>query len=247
MTKISLALLLCIIFLSCTNKPVAVENKHINQDTSVAIDISCVPVEFLLGQTNERPETFVEVSSAWSDRKIYMDSVAYNSFQEMAEAARVDGINLVIISGYRSFNYQKIIWDRKWEANKDLSDSLKVLKILEFSSMPGISRHHWGTDIDLNSLENDYFENGYGLKVYNWLVDNAMAYGFFQPYTNKNGGRSGFEEEKWHWSYFPLADNYLYCYSIDTNVKDYVEGFKGSEYYLKLNILEDYVMGVSQH
>lgn len=249
MTKIPLDLLLCIFSLSCTTGPDldTVENKLVKQDTSLANDVSCVPIEFLLGKTNERPTSFVEVSSAWSDRKIYMDSVAYNSFQKMAKAARVDGIDLVIISGYRSFNYQKGIWDRKWESNNGLSDSLKVLKILEFSSMPGISRHHWGTDIDLNSLENYYFENGHGVKVYNWLVNNAEAYGFFQPYTNKKGGRSGFEEEKWHWSYFPLADNYLRCYSIDTKVKDHIVGFKGSEYYLKLNILEAFVKGVSQH
>ncbi|MFM9004881.1 MAG: D-alanyl-D-alanine carboxypeptidase family protein [Flavobacteriales bacterium] len=40
---------------------------------------------------------------------------------------------------------------------------------MKFSSMPGTSRHHWGTDIDLNSVEPSYFLSGKGLLIYQWL------------------------------------------------------------------------------
>ena len=60
-------------------------------------------------------------------------------------------------------------------------DSLKAAKtILLYSSMPTTSRHHWGTDMDINSLENSYFASGQGLKEYTWLKKNAAKFGFCQ-------------------------------------------------------------------
>jgi len=44
--------------------------------------------------------------------------------------------------------------------------------------MPTASRHHWGTDVDINSVDPDYFMNGTGLKEYEWLKKNAYKYGF---------------------------------------------------------------------
>jgi len=49
--------------------------------------------------------------------------------------------------------------------------------------MPGTSRHHWGTDVDLFSLDNKFFESGDGKIWYSWMVQNAAKYGFCQPYT----------------------------------------------------------------
>ena len=58
--------------------------------------------------------------------------------------------------------------------------------ILEYSSAPGTSRHHWGTDMDINALQNDYFSNkGNGAFLYEWLQKNAAKFGFCQPYNKK--------------------------------------------------------------
>ena len=95
--------------------------------------------------------------------------------------------------------------------------------------MPTTSRHHWGTDIDLNSLSNSYFEQGKGKKEYEWLIENANKYGFYQVYTSKENGRTGYNLEKWHWSYLPLASEYLKFYNANITYKD-ISGFKGSEY-----------------
>jgi zinc D-Ala-D-Ala carboxypeptidase len=120
-------------------------------------------------------------------------------------------------SSTRSFYDQKSIWDGKWNGtitvmninlNKAMRDPLKrALEILKYSSMPGTSRHHWGTDFDLNVLDNRYFETGEGNVLYRWLRENAGRYGFCQPYTS--GRSSGYNEEKWHWSYKPLAGVFL--------------------------------------
>ncbi len=120
-------------------------------------------------------------------------------------------------SSTRNFYDQKGIWDGKWNGtitvmnvslNKTIRDPLKrALEILKYSSMPGTSRHHWGTDFDLNVLNNSYYETGEGKQLYQWLLKNAGRYGFCQPYTS--GRNAGYNEEKWHWSYVPLSKVFI--------------------------------------
>jgi LAS superfamily LD-carboxypeptidase LdcB len=110
--------------------------------------------------------------------------------------------------------------------------------------MPGTSRHHWGTDIDLNNLNNEYFESGEGLKIYQWLTAHAHRFGFCQPYTSKTGGRTGYEEEKWHWSYTPLSIPLLEEYKKTITLSD-LTGFMGSGAAVKLDVIKNYVDGVA--
>lgn len=127
-------------------------------------------------------------------------------------------IKIKVISSTRNFYHQKSIWNAKWtgkrlvsgeKLNKTTRDPIKrALKILKYSSMPGTSRHHWGTDFDINSLNNNYFESGEGKIIFSWLRKNAAKYGFTQPYNENR--KSGYEEERWHWSYIPLAKKYYY-------------------------------------
>jgi len=126
-------------------------------------------------------------------------------------------IKIVVQSATRNFYSQKTIWEEKWTGKRKIAgvkDITKItdplqrsLKILEYSSMPGTSRHHWGTDIDINTLNNLYYEKGEGKIIYQWLQQNASKYGFAQPYTE--GRTDGYKEEKWHWSYTPLSKQYL--------------------------------------
>jgi len=97
----------------------------------------------------------------------------------MYEAAQNDGITLIIVSGFRSYEYQKKLWEDKWFGytavnNEDLyltipDDFERTKEILKYTAMPGTSRHHWGTDIDLNSVEPSYFKTDEGKKIYEWL------------------------------------------------------------------------------
>ena len=126
-------------------------------------------------------------------------------------------IRIFIISSTRNFVLQKKIWDGKWSGKRKVTGHADILKIkdpverataiLKYSSMPGTSRHHWGTDFDINMLSNDYFSKGDGRIIYDWLCANTHKYGFGQPYTA--GRASGYLEEKWHWSYLPLAKQFL--------------------------------------
>ncbi|MCW9706318.1 M15 family metallopeptidase [Fodinibius salsisoli] len=202
--------------------------------------------EFVTGQFDfTSHKDFVEVDSQYVNKEVYLHKKAYQAFKAMADSALKEGIAFTIISGARNFNYQKAIWDRKWAASDSATGLGKAKGILEYSSMPMTSRHHWGTEIDLNDLNNSYFESGQGLKEYEWLKEHANDFGFYQPYTDKSkNDRTGYNEEKWHWTYLQLASQYLAHYNNHVTNAD-ITGFQGSELAPKIDMVKNYVNGIS--
>lgn len=90
-----------------------------------------------------------------------------------------------------------------------LTDDERQAEILQASSAPGISRHHWGTDFDIFDPNMDPAEWEAGqtfADAYSWLHNNAGAYGFIQSFTPFSTFMGlGYMEERWHWSYYPIA------------------------------------------
>jgi LAS superfamily LD-carboxypeptidase LdcB len=202
--------------------------------------------DFVLGKFDYKShERFVKTKAIHTSKRIYLDKEAYDAFIKMYNHAKNEGVQLKIISGTRNFTEQQAIWERKWKKYESLEPMTRAKKILEYSSMPSTSRHHWGTDIDLNSLNNTYFESGEGQKVYHWLNENAHSYGFYQVYTEKSSGRTGYNLERWHWSYLPLASQYLEFYNQYISNND-ISGFKGAELAESLNIITNYVNGIAE-
>jgi LAS superfamily LD-carboxypeptidase LdcB len=166
-----------------------------------------------------------------------------NAFKKMADAAKLDGINLYVISATRNKSYQRGIWERKW-ASRSGSDVERARDILKYSSMPGTSRHHWGTDLDINSLEPAWWTKGEGLKIWEWMQVHAASFGFFQPYTGNEYTRlSGYKEERWHWSYHPQSSKMLRAYNVLIDYKD-LGGFSGSSSASEVQVIERYVNGI---
>lgn len=204
-----------------------------------------VSKKVLLGQVQyASQDEFIAVDKPYASRRMFLQKETFKAFLKMYRAACEDGIELRIISGARNFEHQKAIWEKKWSNLEGLDPVSRAEKILEFSSMPATSRHHWGTDIDLNSLENRYFEEGNGKEQYHWLVKHANKYGFYQVYTSKQSGRTGYAEEKWHWSYLPIAGVYLDQYNKLITYGD-IKNFKGAEWAKEKKMIADYVNGVS--
>ena len=113
--------------------------------------------------------------------------------------------------------------------------------------MPGTSRHHWGTDIDLNAFNNAWFAEGKGLKLYNWLITHAHEYGFCQPYTKKGQERpDGYNEEKWHWSYTPVSKPLLHE-ARKTLKNEMIQGFMGSKQAVSIDVVTKYVLGINSN
>jgi len=212
---------------------------------------------YLLGHIDPATDAnFSRVANPYASREgLYLLDEVYRAFVQMHQAAKKDGVSLVIVSATRSFNAQKRIWERKWTGGR-LVDGRNLAKavpdpiarariILRYSSMPGTSRHHWGTDIDINSVENAYFASGPGRKVFEWLAANASNFGFCQTYTAKGNDRPyGYEEEPWHWSYCPMANRYLRQYTKKVTYDD-IRGFKGSDTAAQLDVIKHYVLAIN--
>jgi LAS superfamily LD-carboxypeptidase LdcB len=168
---------------------------------------------------------------------------AYESFLDMKKAAQADGIDIKIVSSFRDFYRQESIWERKYlQFSEEGMPPLDAIdKIIEYSTIPGTSRHHWGTDIDIidgrpkssgDVLVPEKFENDgpyVGLKQ--WMDENSETYGFYLVYTD-NPRRRGFKYEPWHYSYAPISIPMLTAYR-KLNVLKLLqqEEFLGSEHF----------------
>ena len=218
--------------------------------------------DLLLGHFNPQQDTAFEVIPVafTSLKAAYLQKEVIKAFGRMHAEAKKAGFQLNIISATRNFNDQKRIWENKWNGNtlvnqKNLKLTLpdpvnRAKEILKYSSMPGTSRHHWGTDMDLNNLSPAWWEQPEGQKLYEWLSKNGPVFGFHQPYSKKSGAnentgrKTGYEEEKWHWSYSPISVPLLKAY-IETITYDDIKGFEGFETAKELRMIENYVKGVA--
>jgi LAS superfamily LD-carboxypeptidase LdcB len=202
--------------------------------------------DFVLGKYDYKSDsTFIKINLPYSTKELYLNIQVSNAFLNLYDAAKADGIEIKIISGTRNFEEQKVIWEHKWKKHQNIEPLERALKILEYSAMPSSSRHHWGTDIDINSLNNSYFHSGKGLETYEWLKTYANDFGFHQVYTKKDEYRTGYNLEKWHWSYLPLASKYLEFYNKRI-INDDINAFSGYEQAQKVMIIKDYVNGISK-
>lgn len=160
------------------------------------------------------------------------------AFAALAADARRAGFELAIASSFRSFSRQLAIWNGKAVGTRpvfddqgtalamaQLSATRQLHAILRFSALPGTSRHHWGTDLDVYdaaAVAPDYrvqlsvqevAAGGVFDALHCWL-DSRMAagqsHGFYRPYGRDRGGVA---PERWHLSYAPLSVAYAQQFS----------------------------------
>lgn len=168
---------------------------------------------------------------------------AHEAFVRMKRDAYQDGIDISVVSSYRNFERQRAIFERKYIAFTDegLEPLEAIDKIIEYSTIPGTSRHHWGTDVDLidaskpadgDVLVADKFESGGPFEDFKtWMDANSESYGYFLVYTD-NPRRRGFKYEPWHYSYAPLSRDMLAEYRRLNLVRLMEkEDFLGSEHF----------------
>lgn len=154
-------------------------------------------------------------------------------FRALRADAREAGFELSIHSGFRDFERQLSIWNRKASGELAVLDSEAepldiralterelVFAILRWSALPGASRHHWGTDVDVfdeaarpEGYEVDLTPGEVGAggmfgPLHDWLdgcIAAGRAHGFFRPYDQDRGGIA---PERWHLSHGPVAASY---------------------------------------
>ena len=186
---------------------------------------------------------------------------AYKAFNKMKMAAWNDGILIKTVSSYRSYRDQKRIFERKFNAFTKEGDTGQqaIERIIEYSTIPGTSRHHWATDIDIiqagMSIEGDsllaehFAPQGAFFQLKEWLDANASDFDFYLVYTD-NPNRKGFKYEPWHLSYapesVPLLKNYLKKEVIKIAYTQQVEGFSFLTPERIERYLGEHVLGINE-
>ncbi len=231
--------LLYLVLLCCTceaRKPAAAEIKAGSRSAGNAA-ASPAELSLLSGRfVPEKKSGFAAIPAKFTAGKTqYLDKRTLAALAKLAAAAHAAGFDIRVVSATRNFTTQKAIWEQKFNGQrsvggKNLAATVKdeekrALEILRFSSMPGTSRHHWGTDMDLHeakitgpALHNSTFKHGRGKEFHDWLRANGPSFGFCQPYGGdpavRNEGKfaHGYQEERWHWSYRPVSADYLRDY-----------------------------------
>lgn len=221
----------------------------------------------LTGQFDpERHSDFVlaDINEGQNNRRNLLRREASVAFHQMVQAARADGHTIVMLSATRNYDYQaNQIWDPKWtgrrrgDGNRDFSQTAnhndRATAIMTESSMPGTSRHHWGTDFDINSTTaNDWNTRADLIALYAWMQANAARFGFGQTYDaqttdNPPGTRvGGYNQEKWHWSYIPLAAGFQADYVAQISDQDIANmGFQGASTATSIHPVTNYVNNVA--
>ncbi len=140
------------------------------------------------------PKNLISVESKYlynKNKNLQMQGDVYEFFKEMVDDAKRDGINLKIISAYRSFTTQKYLKERNIAIyGKKNADA--------FVANQGLSEHQLGSTVDFVKWDTGKLANFEKSKEFEWLKENAYKYGFILSYPEKN---KYYSFEPWHWRF----------------------------------------------
>ena len=140
---------------------------------------------------NSKKLARVPIDLSLDSSKIYITPETKKALVKMAVAAKKDGINLIVDSGFRSISYQKQIIRRRLEAGE------KYEKLITFVAPPGYSEHHSARAVDFVPSEARFAHT----EIYKWLKKHAAEFGFYETYPEDTTGFTPWES--WHWVYQP--------------------------------------------
>ncbi len=216
---------------------------HFRQQSTVP----CGSQLFGVGETH-----VVQMDPGWSLGPVLLHASTIAAFGALRSDALCEGFDLRVVSGFRSFQRQLAIWNAKALGQRPVFDeheqpldigSLcnreRIFAILRWTALPGTSRHHWGSDIDVidaASMPADYKvrlsvqetrAGGLFAALHSWLderIARDLAHGFFRPYT---GAGCAVAAEPWHLSFAPLAWQCQTAFDADALARlQYEEGME---------------------
>jgi len=209
-------------------------------------------IDILLGKTTDHLVPFLGTS-------YLVHKLIAQDLRRLKDKAQEAGFDMQIISSFRQYSRQLTIWNEKVLGRRPVLDyNGKVLDIsrltnkellyaiMRWSAVPGSSRHHWGTDIDIYDAKTQNASdvkltpeecegNGPAAELNRWLdqqINQYKSFGFYRPYAEDRGGVA---PEKWHLSHCFISQkiSQQYTHSI---FKKHIEG---SEILLKKELLEE--------
>ena len=145
------------------------------------------------------PDTLVSVMIGAGGRELQLTPDAAARWSQMEAAAESEAIRLLLISAYRSVEYQAGLIERKLERG------LGIEEILHVNAAPGYSEHHSGRAVDIATPGQEPLVEAFEQSdAFAWLQRNAHRWGFALSYPRDNA--HGIVYEPWHWALPTAAD-----------------------------------------
>lgn len=127
---------------------------------------------------------------------------AAKALEAMAQAARKEGVTLVVSSTYRSYSYQKTVYERNVRQMGEAAANRE-------SARPGHSQHQLGTAVDFGTIDDSFAKTA----ASRWLEQNASRYGWSLSFPQGYEAVTGYRWESWHYRYLgPVLCNFIETY-----------------------------------
>ena len=139
------------------------------------------------------PKNLEKISTVYALSNMKLVENAKEAYEEMAKDASKSKLKLVILSSYRSYDYQVDLYNRY--AKKDGKEKADT-----YSGRPGFSEHQTGLAFDIYNGKTTYtkFES---TKEFDWMQENAYKYGFILRFPKGKELETGYQYESWHYRY----------------------------------------------
>ena len=153
------------------------------------------------------PENLEEISIEYARSGMQLVSEAKEAFETLSQEAKKDGMTIIAMSSYRSYDYQVNLYNNYVKSDgKDAADT--------YSARPGFSEHQTGLAVDIYNKELPYtsFEE---TKEFEWMQKNAYKYGFILRFPKDKVNITGYQYEAWHYRYVgKKAAKYIHDHNI---------------------------------
>ena len=162
------------------------QSNRLNQTTILVNKYIYLPEDYI-------PNNLITISNDFSSSTRQLVYEAKEAFEKMATAAKEQGYTIRAISAYRSYEYQKGLYDSY--VKKDGTESAD-----RYSARPGYSEHQTGLVVDIDNIKTD-FNNFENTEEFKWMEENAQNYGFILRYPKGKEDITGYDYESWHYRY----------------------------------------------
>jgi D-alanyl-D-alanine carboxypeptidase len=179
-----------------TSKTAAPSRDYLESIAALHVELG-IPADygerFKLALCEETTE-LVSIGADVMGREQRLHPKAAEAWQRMRAAADEDGIQLLVVSGFRGVDYQGSLIQRK------LDRGMKIADVLSINAAPGYSEHHTGRALDLTAPDCPPLEQGFErTDTFAWLTQHAGKHAFRLSYPRNNP--HGIAYEPWHWAY----------------------------------------------
>ena len=211
---------LILIFLSLGQGSV----RQMEDQLSLGGNLFLVNKEYMIG-VDYVPDDLVMPDVKKSSSAVLMRKEAAQALEEMFAAAKEEKITLVAVSGYRSYQTQRAIYNRRRKAaGKN--------HVERFVAVPGASEHQLGLAMDVSRSKTAGLKASFGkTKEGIWLAENCYRFGFILRYRQEWEDVTGYGYEPWHIRYVG-KEHALRIRELDVPLEEYVEALRlaGQEY-----------------